>query len=142
MKLFAGSWSCAADMIVRLRDLVLGLRELGLEQVPVIVHSSLRSFGQVEGGAETVVSALMTTFNTVLVPTFTYRTMLIPLTGPPDNGLTYGSMQDRNEQAEFFTLKMPADPLMGIVPETLRRHPRARRTFPFSPDHDRPPGPA
>ena len=30
--------------------------------------------------------------------------------------------------AEFFTPRMPADPLMGIIPETLRKHPRAKRS--------------
>jgi aminoglycoside 3-N-acetyltransferase len=30
--------------------------------------------------------------------------------------------------AEFFTPKMPADPLMGIIPETLRKLPNAHRT--------------
>ena len=37
---------------MRLRDLLLGLRELHLGNAPVIVHSSLKSFGEVEGGAE------------------------------------------------------------------------------------------
>ena len=44
-------------MAVRLRDLLLGLRELHLGDAPVIVHSSLKSFGEVEGGAQTVVNA-------------------------------------------------------------------------------------
>jgi aminoglycoside 3-N-acetyltransferase len=116
-------------MIVRLRDLLLGLRELHLGKAPVIVHSSLKSFGEVEVGPETVVSALAAVFETVLVPTFTYKTMVIPGFGPQENAITYGSGQDQNRMAEFFTPKMPADPLMGVIPETLRKHPRARRTI-------------
>ena len=115
-------------MTVRLRDLLLGLRDLLLADAPVIVHSSLKSFGQVEGGAVTVVNALVAAFNRVIVPTFTYKTMIIPLTGPENNGLTYGSQPDQNRMAEFFTPRMPADPLMGIIPETFRRHPRAIRS--------------
>jgi aminoglycoside 3-N-acetyltransferase len=115
-------------MSVRLRDLLLAFRDLRLRDAPVIVHSSLRSFGPVEGGAPTVVEALGKVFNTVIVPTFTYKTMVTPLTGPADNGIQYGSGGDRNRMAEFFTAKMPADPLMGIIPETLRKYPRARRT--------------
>ncbi len=38
-------------MTIRLRDLLLGLRDLHLGSAPVIVHASLKSFGQVEGGA-------------------------------------------------------------------------------------------
>ncbi len=115
-------------MTVRLRDLLLGFRELRLRDAQVIVHSSLKSFGPVEGGADTVVEALGKSFTTVIVPTFTYKTMVTPLTGPPDNGIVYGSGGDRNRMAEFFTPKMPCDPLMGIIPETLRKYPRARRT--------------
>jgi aminoglycoside 3-N-acetyltransferase len=116
-------------MTVRLRDLLLGLRELHLADAPVIVHSSLRSFGHVEGGAVTVVNALTAAFNRVIVPTFTYKTMITPQTGPENNAITYGSQQDLNKMAEFFTLRLPADPLMGIIPETFRRHPRAIRSM-------------
>jgi aminoglycoside 3-N-acetyltransferase len=115
-------------MTVRLRDLLLGLRDLRLADAPVIVHSSLKSFGQVEGGAGTVVNALVAVFKTSLVPTFTYKTMITPLTGPDNNGITYGSLQDLNRMAEFFTLRTPADPLMGDIPELFRRHPRAKRS--------------
>jgi aminoglycoside 3-N-acetyltransferase len=115
-------------MDLRLRDLILGLRELHLADAPVIVHSSLKSLGQVEGGAVTVVNALLAAFNQVIVPTFTYKTMLVPLVGPADNGITYGARQDLNRLAEFFPPRLPADPLMGIIPETLRRHPRAVRS--------------
>ncbi len=116
-------------MTVRLRDLLLGFRELKLRDAPVIVHSSLRSFGPVEGGAETVVDALSKAFNAVVVPTFTYKTMVTPLTGPAENAMVYGSGTDRNRMAEFYTARMPADPLMGIIPETLRKYPRARRSI-------------
>lgn len=115
-------------MIVRLRDLLLGLRRLQLADAPVIVHSSLKSLGQLEGDAGTVVSALAVVFKTVLVPTFTYQTMITPLTGPENNGITYGSSQDQNRMAVFFTPRTPADPLMGVVPELFRRHARARRS--------------
>jgi len=115
-------------MTVRLRDLLLELRNLHLADAPVIVHSSLKSFGQVEGGAGTVVNALAAAFTTVIVPTFTYKAMITPLVGPENNGITYGSLQDQNQMAEFFTLRTPADPLMGIIPETFRKHPRAKRS--------------
>ena len=115
-------------MTVYLRDLLAGFGDLHLGQAPVIVHSSLKSFGEVEGGAQTVVNALARAFPVVIVPTFTYKTMLVPLTGPSDNAITYGSGADQNRLAEFFTPRMPADPLMGHIPETFRKHPRAERS--------------
>jgi len=115
-------------MTVRLRDLLLGLRDLRLAAAPVIIHSSLRSFGDVEGDVVSVVNALASVFEALIIPTFTYKTMVTPRTGPENNAITYGSQQDQNRMAEFFTLRMPADQLMGAVPEMLRRLPRAKRS--------------
>jgi aminoglycoside 3-N-acetyltransferase len=115
-------------MSLRLRDLLLGLRDLRLGEAPVIVHSSLRSFGEVNGGAQAVVSALAAVFPGVLVPTFTYKTMVTPRSGPAHNALLYGSQESQNQDAGFFTLSMPADPSMGIIPETLRIQPQAGRS--------------
>ncbi len=114
--------------MIGFRDVLRGLRALSIGERPVIVHASLSAFGHVHGGAETVVGALLAVFPGVMAPTHTYKTMLIPEEGPPNNAITYGSGRAQNAMAEFFTLDMPADPLMGIIPETLRQHPRARRS--------------
>ncbi|HWD81438.1 MAG TPA: AAC(3) family N-acetyltransferase, partial [Kribbella sp.] len=46
-----------------------GLRQLGLGGTSeVIVHSTLRSFGYVDGGAEAVCAALVEVCGTVLMP--------------------------------------------------------------------------
>ena len=112
------------------RDLVLALREMGLDgSHPILVHASLSAFGHVVGGAEAVVGALMEHFKTVIVPTFTYKTMIVPGEGPPDNALPYGQMSDANKLAEFYHPDMPADSLMGIIPETLRTHHEAQRSI-------------
>jgi aminoglycoside 3-N-acetyltransferase len=111
------------------RDLVTALRRLEIDHYqPVIAHASLSAFGNVNGGAETMVGALLSTYHSLIMPTFTYRCMLIPESGPPDNGIEYGSGKDHNLMAEFFRHDMPADRLMGIIPETLRNHPKASRS--------------
>ncbi len=47
-------------MALTKKDIVKGLKELGLpEGCAVMVHSALSAFGQVEGGAETVIEALL-----------------------------------------------------------------------------------
>ncbi|PIU90629.1 MAG: AAC(3) family N-acetyltransferase, partial [Anaerolineae bacterium CG06_land_8_20_14_3_00_57_67] len=83
---------------------------------------------KIDGGAETLVSALLAVFDSVVMPAFTYRTMIIPSSGPETNAIIYGSGADANRMAEFFDPQMPADPLMGAVAETLRKRPRAGRS--------------
>lgn len=109
-------------------DLRTGLFKLGLSHTPVIAHASLKAFGEVAGGAETLLRATLDSVWALVMPTFTYRTMITPETGPENNGLTYGSERDLNRMAEPFTPDFPADRMMGVIPEALRRHPRARRT--------------
>ena len=114
---------------VSYRELVRAFRGLGVDaSAPVLMHSSLSAFGHVHGGAESVVGAVLELFETVLVPTFTYKTLVVPETGPPDNAIRYGAHSDRNKMAEFFHPNMPADRLMGVIAETLRQHPNAFRS--------------
>jgi aminoglycoside 3-N-acetyltransferase len=115
--------------MVSFRELVNAFRELGLDgKQPVIVHSALSAVGEIRGGTETVIGALSSTARGILVPTFTYKTKIIPEAGPPDNALVYGSGKDLNRMAEFFTPDMPADSLMGVLPEAIRTSPNARRS--------------
>lgn len=111
------------------RDLVLALRQLQLDgSRPAIAHASLKSFGKVTGGAGAVLGALLEHFETVIMPTFTYKTMIIPEDGPPNNAVEYGTMEDVNRMATFYHEDMPADKLMGVIAETLRQHRDAKRS--------------
>jgi aminoglycoside 3-N-acetyltransferase len=109
-------------------ELFWAFEQLGLEGIPVIAHASLRAFGYIQGGAETVLDAMLASFASVIMPTHTYKTKIIPDVGPPNNGMAYGSGRDKNKLAEPFHLGMRADPMMGVLPETLRNHPAAMRT--------------
>jgi aminoglycoside 3-N-acetyltransferase len=112
------------------RDLYTALRKLDLDRArPVIAHGSLSSFGEVNGGADTILGALLSISNSVMMPTFTFKTMLIPEVGPEHNAMRYGSGKDLNRMAEFFTPDMPVDPLMGAIPEALRLHPKTQRSM-------------
>lgn len=68
--------------IVTKSDIESGLRKLGIKAgFPMEVHSSLHSFGQVEGGAKTVIEALMQVVGddgTIVMPSFRLSTP-IPL---------------------------------------------------------------
>ena len=103
--------------------------ELGLINKPVIAHASLRPFGFIQGGADAILRAMLASFDSsIIMPTHTYKTKIIPDVGPPNNGITYGSGQEANKMAEPFHLDMRADAMMGILPEILRNHPSATRT--------------
>jgi aminoglycoside 3-N-acetyltransferase len=54
--------------------------------------------------------------------------MITPEVGPPDNGIVYGSGENANRMAEFFHPHMPADATIGIIPDTLRLRPKAKRS--------------
>ena len=116
--------------MVTYREILSSLRKLGLDHsIPVVVHASLSSFGEVHGGVETLLGALLATVDSVIMPTFTYKTMLVPEQGPDNNAMLYGSGKDRNAMADFFSPMMPADRLMGALAEALRCHPHARRSM-------------
>jgi aminoglycoside 3-N-acetyltransferase len=111
------------------RDFVSALRSLGIERDrPVIAHASLSAFDEVQGGTETVLGALLAVCGTLIMPTFTYKCMVTPEVGPPDNGIDYGSARGTNLMAEFYNPDMPADRLIGVVAEALRSHPDAHRS--------------
>ncbi len=115
-------------MSVSSSDLKTGLAKLGLTKRLVIAHASLKAFGHIEGGAETMLAALLDSVRGIIMPTFTYKSMLNPEVGPPRNGITYGSETDLNKLAEAFYPDMPADKMMGVLPEFLRKHPKAKRS--------------
>ena len=110
-------------------EIKTGLSKLQLSKHLVVAHASLKAFGHIEGGAETMLNALLDSVRGIIMPTFTYKTMLNPEVGPPRNGITYGSETDLNKMAEPFHPDMPADKMMGILPETLRRHRMAKRSL-------------
>jgi len=91
-----------------------GLAEIGLGPGDVVlVHSSLSAFGHVEGGADTVIDALLGAVGeggTVVVPTFTWGA---------------------NHAAETVVLDLANTSCkgeVGIIPETFRLRPEARRS--------------
>lgn len=75
---------------VRNGDIAEAVRALELQNRPVCLHSSLRSFGFVEGGAEAVIQGFLDEGCTVMVPTFTGEEVAPPADqSPPQNGYDY-----------------------------------------------------
>jgi aminoglycoside 3-N-acetyltransferase len=111
------------------RDLASGFRKLEIDpSKPVIIHASLSSFGEIRGDVDTMLGAILANFQSIMVPTFTYKTMLTPETGPEHNGIVYGTAYTQNRMTEFFTPETPSDRSMGILAEKIRTHPKSTRS--------------
>jgi len=110
-----------------LSDLKSAFSKLGLSKHLVISHASLKAFDSID--ADVMLNALLESTRGLIMPAFTYKTMLNPEAGPPNNGITYGSQADLNKMAEPFQLDMTVDKMMGVLPEVLRKYPKAKRSM-------------
>ena len=95
-------------------DLIKGFREIGIkDSTKLLVHSSLSSFGYVEGDTDTIIDALIESVSpngTVLVPTLT------------------GSAELSSDNPPIFdVLNTPC--WTGKIPETFRKRKNARRSY-------------
>jgi len=110
-------------------DIIQAFEQLDVPAgAPVIAHASLSAFGPVDGGGLTLLNALLQVYPTLVMPAFTYKTMVTPPFGPPDNALDYAADRDRNQMAQIFSPTMPVDRLIGVIPELLRNTPGAMRS--------------
>lgn len=102
---------CSYDHVVR------GLRALGVQRGAVVeVHSSLKAFGRVDGGAPTIVRALMDTVSaegTIVMSAYPVS-LPVPLTE-----------EDRSRGLTWKVRKLPLDSPertgMGLIADTFRR---------------------
>lgn len=96
--------------MLTLNDLVSGFRDLGIEPGDtLLVHSSYKSLGPVDGGPQTVVNALEAALGpdgTLIMPTFNF---------------------DFNQGQPWDVRSTPSK--MGILTELARQDPRAKRVF-------------
>jgi len=97
-------------MTISFDELVLNFKKLGLSKGDVLlVHSSYKSFGGIEGGPQTVIDAIrsiLTDEGTLIVPTFNY---------------------DFCDGKPFDIKKTPSK--MGIISELVRTDSNSKRTF-------------
>ncbi|HEY6796982.1 MAG TPA: AAC(3) family N-acetyltransferase [Kineosporiaceae bacterium] len=129
----AGPASASTSRPVTGSELATQLRHLGMGQGDVVlVQSSLRSIGRVDGGAKTVVQALLDVVGpagTLVVPTYTAGncdpsrwalTRKRPV--PPEQ---WQSLRDR--MPAFDPARTPAEGV-GVIAETVRTWPGAVRS--------------
>jgi len=115
---------------VTVDDVRVAVRDADLADRPVCVHASLKSFGMVDGGAETVVQGLLDVGTTVVVPTSTFRFCMAPkpagLPERPFNSEDDGSipLAGTPPVAAYDRAASFIDPAMGAIPAAVLRHPK------------------
>ena len=114
--------------MISYREFANGFRQLNIpSHQPVLAHISNSVFAEVKGGADTLLAALLATVDSLMVPTFTFQTMVVPRTGPTNNALDYREYT-QDASGEIFTETLPCHPAMGEFAEKARNHAQARRS--------------
>ncbi len=115
--------------MISYRDITTGLSALGLNRsTPLVAHVNYPNLGAVKGGVNTVVGALLATVDNLMMPAFTYTTLVIPESGPPDNDLAYGSGRLSNLQAHIYAHDLPVETGDYEAVEELRKYPGIYRS--------------
>ncbi|HEY8684957.1 MAG TPA: AAC(3) family N-acetyltransferase [Chloroflexota bacterium] len=110
-------------MPVTIDDIRRAVRAAGLSARPLCVHSSLRFFGWVDGGAATVVRGLLDEGCTILVPSFslTFSIPPPPHLRPPRNAWDYDQPMSglMGEGRTYTPSTNEISRWLGIVPTTV-----------------------
>ncbi|NMB60748.1 MAG: AAC(3) family N-acetyltransferase [Chloroflexi bacterium] len=115
--------------MLQYRDIRKALDNLHIQRGdPAVVHISASLVPQVRGGAQTILGALLAGIDNLLMPSFTYKTMIIPEVGPADNLIDYGSGRIENLNAAIFTSDLPADFEDREISEVFRHYPDVTRS--------------
>lgn len=110
-------------MNVSLADIRNAVIELGLQGKPVCIHSSLRSFGWVDGGAAAIIEGFLVEGCTLLVPTFSdaFKAGPIPEKRVIRNGCNYDTFSRNPECGKVFSTSCNEIDKedMGLIPATV-----------------------
>ena len=112
-------------------DVLKAIESLSLNNATVCIHSSLKSFGHVEGGASSIINAFLDSGCTILVPGFIYSNSIpAPERSPLRNGLDYDN-NDENISAynKIFTVESNdiSKDSLGIIPYEILQMPHRKR---------------
>jgi len=115
--------------MITFRDWISALRELEITaHLPVLVHAAPELALESRGGAQTTLTALLATYDGIMLPAFTHRTMVIPSKGPENNGMDYLDTAS-NSQAEIFSAALQPDTDLGELPSLLEQHADSTRSI-------------
>jgi len=113
----------SSDVTVTRKSISEALSTVGLAGRPVCVHSSLRSFGHVEGRPRTVIDGMLDAGCTVVVPTFSSVFEVAPPIAQriPRNGIDYDAYFASRpaSDAVYSPDSEEIDRYMGVVPKAV-----------------------
>ncbi len=122
------------------RDLVTAMQDVGLGQVDrLLMHSSLHSLGRVDGGAETLIDALLEVLGeegTLMAPTFNYNLeeeVFDPTTVRSQTGLITEILRKRPEAIRSLHPNYSVAAIGRDAEELTREHWKAEATGVGSP---------
>jgi len=115
--------------MLQYHDLKNVLDELEIKRNdPTIVYASSSLIPDVKGGAQTLLGAFLAGIDNILMPGYTFKTMIIPEVGPEENLIEYGSGRVENLNASIYTPELPADFEDQELSETFRHFPDVMRS--------------
>ena len=96
--------------MISYHKIIKALKSIGLRRsIPIIAHMDHSGFAKVNGGAATLMGALLSTVDNVMIPAFTFSTMVTPQVGPENNYLQYGKSSEKNLDANIFSYALPSE---------------------------------
>jgi aminoglycoside 3-N-acetyltransferase len=109
---------------VNYKDIKSAISELNLENSIICLHSSLKSFGYIENGADTLIQAFLDSGCTLVVPTFTYGCDVPP---PSDkryeqNSYDYDQKRDAGSAMTFDKNSDMVVKDMGAIPARILQY--------------------
>ncbi len=115
--------------MITYREITTALEKLGLNRsTPVLAHIAPSRLGEIRGGLDTLLGALLAAIDNLMLPSFTFSTLVLPENGPSDNDLDYGSGRSANFNAAIFSPSLPCDLPDNQVSEMLRTYPGTFRS--------------
>lgn len=100
-------------------DIVGQLGSLDIANKVVCLHSSFRSFGDVQGGPKTIIDAFLESGCTLVCPTFFYLAQTYPArTNYLSNGIEYESVPEMRS-VNYTGAPSQIEPSMGVIPKML-----------------------
>ncbi len=100
-------------------DIIGQLGRLNIANKVVCLHSSFRSFGDVQGGPQTLIDAFLESGCTLVCPTFFYLAQTYPArTNYLNNGIEYESVPEMCS-VNYTGDPSQIEPSMGVIPKIL-----------------------